>query len=91
MNYYVYLLECSDDTYYCGYTNDLDNRIKNHNSSKYGAKYTVGRRPVVLKYSEEFETLSEALKREYQIKKLTRQEKKKLIEASEGSVKSPSE
>lgn len=91
MPYYVYLLECADKTYYCGYTTNLEDRLEKHNNSKLGAKYTAGRRPVILKYSEEFDNLSEALKREYQIKQLTREEKKNLIEVSEGSVKKPSE
>jgi len=77
--YYVYIVECADKTLYTGYTTDLDKRIKNHNESKVGAKYTKARRPVVLKYSEELPTLSEALKRECKIKKLTRKEKIKLI------------
>lgn len=79
MNYYVYLLKCSDNTYYCGYTNNLEKRINNHNTSKSGAKYTKYRRPVILKYFETFENLSDALKREYRIKKLTREQKEKLI------------
>ena len=79
MSYFVYLLECSDKTLYCGYTTDLKKRVESHNNSKTGAKYTAGRRPVVLKYFEEFETLSEALKREWEIKKLSRGEKEDLI------------
>ncbi len=77
--YYVYILECSDGTYYCGYTVDIKKRVEVHNTSKYGAKYTSGRRPVVLKYYAELSTLSEALRREYEIKKLSREEKLKLI------------
>jgi len=77
--YYVYILECADKTLYTGYTTDLDKRIKNHNESKVGAKYTKARRPVALKYSEKLATLSEALKREIEIKNLTRKEKLKLI------------
>lgn len=77
--YYVYILECADKTLYTGYTTDLDKRVKNHNESKVGAKYTKARRPVVLKYSEKFSTLSEALKREFEIKALTRKEKLDLI------------
>ena len=65
--------------YYCGWTNDLENRLKAHNSGK-GAKYTRSRLPVALVYYEEFETAKEAQKREYQIKKLSRKEKLKLIE-----------
>ena len=76
--YYVYLLECSDNTLYCGYTDDLKKRIKAHNDGK-GAKYTKARLPVKLLYSEEYKTKSQALKREYQIKKLSRKEKINLI------------
>lgn len=77
--YYVYIVQCSDGTYYTGYTTNLDKRIKAHNEGKTGAKYTRTRRPVILKYSENYKTLGEALKREYQLKKLTKQEKKHLI------------
>jgi len=77
--YFVYIVECADKTLYTGYTTDLDKRLKNHNESKVGAKYTKARRPVVLKYSEKLPTLSEALKREAKIKNLTRKEKLELI------------
>jgi putative endonuclease len=84
MIYYVYILECADKTLYTGYTNDLDKRLKNHNESKTGAKYTKVRRPVVLEYSEKFSTLSEALKREIEIKNLTRKGKLELIKKDSG-------
>jgi putative endonuclease len=77
--YFVYLLECSDHTYYCGYTTDLEKRVLAHNTLKSGAEYTKARRPVKLVYSEEFATLSEALIREIAIKKLSRTEKIALI------------
>lgn len=67
---------------YCGYTNDLVNRVKKHNTGK-GAKYTKTRLPVVLSYYEEFNTKSDALKREWQIKQLSRKEKLKLIKNHE--------
>lgn len=76
---YVYILKCSDGTLYTGYTNDLKKRLKIHNIGK-GAKYTRGRLPVELIYYEEFETKSEATKREYHIKQLTRAEKIKIIQ-----------
>jgi putative endonuclease len=63
---------------YCGYTNDLVNRLKKHNTGK-GAKYTKTRLPVVLSYYEKFNTKSDALKREWQIKQLSRIEKLNLI------------
>jgi putative endonuclease len=76
---YVYILKCKDETLYTGYTNDLKNRIKVHNSGK-GAKYTRCRLPVELVYCEEYETKSEAMKREYFIKSLKSIDKIKLIE-----------
>ena len=76
---YTYILKCIDETLYCGWTNDLEKRLKAHSSGK-GAKYTRSRLPVALVYYEEFETAKEAQKREYQIKKLSRKEKLKLIE-----------
>lgn len=75
---YVYILQCIDGTLYTGYTNDLNKRIQVHNSGK-GAKYTRGRLPVKLVYSEEFNTKSEALKREYAIKLMKRKRKLELI------------
>lgn len=77
--YYTYLVECSDGTFYCGYTTDLINRMLAHNSAK-GAKYTRSRLPVKLVYYEAHKTKSDALKRESQIKKLTREKKLALIE-----------
>jgi putative endonuclease len=76
---YTYILKCADDTLYCGWTNDLEKRLKAHNEGK-GAKYTRSRLPVTLAYYEEYETSIEAQKREYQIKRLSRKEKLKLIE-----------
>lgn len=76
---YTYILKCADGTLYCGWTNDLEKRLKSHNDGK-GAKYTRSRLPVTLVYYEEFDSPVEAQKREYRIKKLTRQEKLKLIE-----------
>jgi putative endonuclease len=75
---YTYILKCSDNTYYTGWTNNLEKRLKDHNEGK-GAKYTKPRRPVVLAYYETFETKEEAMKREYAIKHMTRVEKEKII------------
>ena len=77
--YFLYILQCSDDTFYTGITTDLDRRIKEHNSSKLGAKYTKVRRPVKLVYSKEFENRSLASKEESRIKKLSRLEKINLL------------
>lgn len=74
----VYLLRCKDDTLYCGITNDLQNRLEMHRSGK-GAKYTRGRGPLELVYTEECEDKSAALKRERAIKSLPRQKKLELI------------
>ncbi|MFZ1248093.1 MAG: GIY-YIG nuclease family protein [Leptotrichiaceae bacterium] len=74
----VYILECNDGTLYTGWTNDIDKRFKAHNDGK-GAKYTKGRRPLKLVYLEELETKSEALKRENEIKKMTKDKKRQLI------------
>lgn len=76
---YTYILRCSDDTLYCGWTNDLKKRLASHNAGK-GAKYTRSRHPVTLVYYETFETKEEAMSREFAIKRLSRKEKLKLIE-----------
>jgi putative endonuclease len=76
--FYVYIARCNDDSLYTGYTNDLKEREKKHNDGE-GARYTRGRGPVKIVYSEEFETKSEAMKREYAIKRLKRGDKEKLI------------
>lgn len=76
--WYVYILRCADGTLYTGMTDDVGRRAEVHNSGK-GAKYTRGRRPVEVVYSEECESYSAALKREYAIKQLPRQEKLHLI------------
>ncbi len=77
--YYIYILKCADGTLYTGFTNDIEKRIIAHNTSKTGAKYTKARRPVKLAYSEKFRTKSKALKREWEIKKMGREEKLKLL------------
>ncbi|HIS60981.1 MAG TPA: GIY-YIG nuclease family protein [Candidatus Scybalomonas excrementigallinarum] len=76
---YTYIVECKDKTLYTGWTNDLQKRIKTHNDGK-GAKYTKSRLPVRLVYYEVYKTKQEAMRREYEIKQLTREQKKKLIE-----------
>lgn len=79
MKFSVYILECSDRTYYTGCTNNLEKRIREHNTSQKGARYTKMRRPVILLYSETFATLSEARKREAKIKRLTKKKKTLLM------------
>lgn len=81
MSFYVYILECADTTLYVGSTNNLERRLEQHNSSPKGAHYTKIRRPVVLRYKEELETLSGARKREAEIKSWKREKKIALIGA----------
>ena len=78
MAFFVYLLQCRDDSFYCGWTNDLEKRLKAHNAGT-ASKYTKSRRPVKLAYSENVKDKSSALKREYQIKQLSRREKEILV------------
>ena len=75
---FTYIVECSDHTLYTGWTKDLEKRIEAHNTGK-GSKYTKTRRPVRLVYFETFATKEEAMSREYHIKRMSRQEKIKLI------------
>ena len=75
---YVYMARCSDGTLYTGYTTDLKGREAKHNEGK-GSKYTRVRKPVKIVYSEEFDSKSEAMKREYEIKTFSKKEKEKLI------------
>lgn len=75
---YTYIVECADGTLYTGWTNQLEERIKCHNEGK-GAKYTRARLPVRLVYYEVFATKQEAMKREYAIKQLSREDKLRLI------------
>jgi len=76
--WYVYILKCNDGTLYTGITNNLDKRVSSHNKGT-GAKYTKTRTPVEIVYHEEATDRSEASKREYQIKKLSRLVKENLI------------
>lgn len=77
--YYLYLLQCADKTFYAGITVDLVRRLKEHNHSKLGSKYTRARRPVKLVFSQSFPNRSEATKAELALKKLTHVEKLALI------------
>ena len=75
---YTYILECADNTLYCGWTNDIEKRLADHNAGK-GAKYTKPRLPVKLLYFETFDTKEEAMSREWHIKQLSREQKLALI------------
>ncbi|HID68872.1 MAG TPA: GIY-YIG nuclease family protein [Desulfobacterales bacterium] len=82
-SWFTYLLRCKDQTLYTGITTDLTQRLHDHNFTAKGAKYTRGRRPVKLVYSEEFPSRATAARREYQIKRLSRKEKEQLIQNSD--------
>jgi putative endonuclease len=77
-NYYAYLARCNDDTLYAGYTNDIENREEAHNEGN-GARYTRMRRPVKIVYFEGFVNRSDAMKREYELKQLSKKDKEKLV------------
>lgn len=78
MPFHAYIVRCADGTLYTGYARDLARRIAQHNAGR-GARYTRGRLPVRLVHAEAFETRGEAMRRECQIKRLTRERKLALI------------
>ena len=80
----VYILRCADGTFYTGYAMDLEQRCAAHNDGR-GARYTAGRRPVRVVYSEACPTVSHALRREHALKRLTRAGKEALIERGAAS------
>ena len=86
MSNYIYILECKDKSLYTGWTNDLDARLRAHNLGT-GAKYTRGRTPCTIVYYEEFETKQEAMKREYEIKHMSKAKKIKMIENFKKDIK----
>ena len=79
--YFVYIVRCTDGSLYTGYARDPRARTLAHNAG-HGARYTSGRRPVRLVYSEAFATLSEALKREYELKQWPRARKQALVKSA---------
>lgn len=87
-NHYFYVLECSDGSYYAGYTNNIDKRLLTHNEGK-GAKYTRGRRPVVLRYVETYETKTEAMQAEYRFKQLSRSAKERIVQTGGADYEGP--
>ncbi|AIC96581.1 GIY-YIG nuclease family protein [Shouchella lehensis] len=78
MKHYMYVLECGDQSWYTGYTNNVEQRLRKHEEGK-GAKYTRGRGPLKLVYVETFATKKEALKQEYQFKRKTRRAKERYV------------
>ena len=81
MPHWVYIVRCKDGSLYTGYAKDPNARLARHNSGK-GAKYTAGRRPVALVFTQKFRSLSRALKREHEVKQWTRAKKEALVSAS---------
>lgn len=81
-HWWVYIIECSDTTYYTGITPNIEQRLQKHNSGK-GASYTRGRGPVKLVYSKKFLTHAQAAQKECTIKKLTRQQKYDIIKSKQ--------
>jgi putative endonuclease len=84
--HFVYIVRCTDGSLYTGYTRDPRARTLAHNAGR-GARYTSGRRPVRLVYSEAFDTLSEALKREYELKQWPRARKQALVRSARRTLK----
>jgi putative endonuclease len=77
-HHFVYIVRCADGSLYTGYARDPQKRVEVHNNGR-GARYTSGRRPVILVYSEAFDSVGEALKRESQVKRLSRAKKEALV------------
>jgi len=77
-NHFVYVVECSDGSFYTGYTTDVQRRVEEHDRGR-GGKYTRGRTPVELRHVERFDSRSAALSREHEIKSLSRAEKERLV------------
>ena len=80
--YFVYILECADQTLYVGSTNDIERRLHQHNHLKSGAHYTKIRRPVVLRFHKKYKTYAKAREIEGELKRLTRAEKLQLIQST---------
>ena len=76
--HYVYVIECADGSFYTGYTTDVTRRVAEHDAGE-GAKYTRGRTPVELRYTEAFDTKGAAMSREHEIKQLSRRQKERLV------------
>ena len=85
-SYFLYILKCSDNSYYVGTTSDLEQRLLAHNEGR-AAAYTTIRRPVRLVYSEEYDSIEKARARERQVKRWTRAKKEALISGSNKDLK----
>lgn len=84
--YYVYILQCSDNSFYTGSTNNIERRFNEHQSTTKGAKYTKCRRPVTLVYTEKYKSRSEAMLRELEIKSFSRLKKINLISTTKPDI-----
>jgi len=84
--HYTYIIECSDNTLYTGYTTDVSRRVSEHNNGT-GAKYTRGRTPVVLRYVEYHDSMSNAMSREYEIKQYSVGDKRDLLSDVDNCVR----
>ena len=81
-SWFVYFVQCADDTLYTGVTTDVDRRVLEHNRGNKGAKYTMSRRPVKLLWHTKYLTRSEAQSAEYRLKKLSRKKKLEIVDSS---------
>ena len=81
----MYVLSCADDTYYTGYTTDVERRVAEHDAGE-GAKYTRGRTPVELRHVERFDSRSAAMSREHEVKSLSRAQKEALVAGSDPEI-----
>ncbi len=81
MTFFVYILECRDNTYYTGYTNNIEKRLERHNNGT-ASKYTRSRLPVKIVWKKKAKSRNGAMKTEVKIKKMTRSEKKRLVEGA---------
>jgi putative endonuclease len=88
-DHHVYVVECDDGTLYTGYTTDVERRVAEHNAGD-GARYTRGRTPVELVYTEAYASRSAAMSREYEVKQLSRAEKERLV-GDEGAGRRPTD
>jgi putative endonuclease len=86
MPFYVYILQCSDGSFYTGYTKNLEQRTRLHQNGK-GAKYTKAHKPQRVAYVENFDSRSNAMKREREIKKLSHQQKQDLVNSQNKTPK----
>ena len=86
-NYFVYILECSDGSYYTGVTNDLEVRLSKHHKGDNLSAYTYSRRPLILKYYQRFDFIQHAIEFEKQVKGWTRKKKEALFEENWDEIK----